>query len=185
MKRIRNEKVYAALNQKIPDFLVKAGWFEQSKYDNGMPIGGIAAVQNYGAVIHQTVTDKQRALLHYLGFHLRKTTDDITIVIPPTHFMENCENENKEKWRKSIQDLWKMVFLGNLSPEQAMEQIGALVEGDISKQITDGNYPPDKPSTVEGKLRRYKDKKTKGSLDKRLVNTGIMVNSLSHQIEKL
>jgi hypothetical protein len=185
MKRKSNEKIHAALNQKIPDFLVKAGWFEQSKYNNGMPIGGIAAVQNYGAIIHQAVTEKQRVLLHYLGFHLKKTTSDITIVIPPTHFMENCQTENKEKWRKAIQDLWKMVFLGNLSPDKAMEQMGMLLEGDIARQITDGDYPPDKPSTVQNKLNRYKNKKTSGNLDKRLVDTGTMLNALSHQVEKI
>lgn len=185
MKRKRNNKIYDALTQKMPDYLIKAGWFENSKYNDNTPIGGIAAVQNYGATINQSVTPKQRALLHYLGIHLKKETDNLTIVIPPTHFMENCQNKNKEKWKNLIKNLSTMIFLGNISADKAMEQIGMIIERDIANEIADGNYPPDKPSTVQAKLSKYKDKKTVGNLDKRLINTAIMLNSVSHQIEKL
>lgn len=184
MKRIPNTKVLNSL-KNMPDFLIKAGWFEQSKYSDGTPIAGIAAVQNYGAVINQTVTEKQRNFLHYLGFHLKKSTNGLTIVIPPTHFMENCENNNKAKWKNAIKNIWTMVTLGNLSPDSAIEQIAMLVEGDLADEIANGSYPPDKPSTVKAKLNRYKNKKAQGNLDKRLVDTGLMLNSLSHQVEKL
>ena len=66
-----------------------------------------------------------------------------------------------------------------------MEQLGMLIEGDIAKEIADGNYPPDKPSTVERKQSKYKNKKVEGNLSKRLIYQGIMLNSVSHQVEKL
>lgn len=185
MKRKSNRKIWDALTQKHSDYLLQAGWFEESKYSNGTPIGGIAAVQNYGAVINQNVTEKQRAFFHYLGIHLKKATQNLHIVIPATHFMENCQNKNKEKWRKLIQDAWTSVFLGNIDPDKAMEQVAMVIEGDIAKEIASGDYPPDKPSTVQAKMNRYANKKKKGSLDKRLIDTGQMLDALSHKVNKL
>lgn len=184
MKRKKNQKAWDALTKKQTDYILQAGWFEESKYDNGTPIGGIAAVQNYGSVINQSVSEKQRAFLHYLGIHLKKATQNLHIVIPATHFWENCQNKNKEKWRKLIQDGWTSVFLGNIEPDKAMEQIAMVIEGDIAKEIANGEYPPDKPSTVQAKMNRYKDKKTQGSLDKRLIDTGQMLDSLNHKVIK-
>ena len=168
MKRKRNEKVYNALTQKMPDYLIKAGWFEESKYNDNTPIGGIAAVQNYGATINQS-----------------KGENSWTIVIPPTHFMENCQTENKEKWKNMMKNAWTSVFLGNISPDKAMEQMGLLIEGDIAKQIAAVNTPPLAESTIKNRKNRYKDKKTTGNLTKRLVDTGQMLDSVSHQVEKL
>ena len=99
--------------------------------------------------------------------------------------MENCVSGNKEKWRNAIKNIWASVFLGNISADKAMEQIGFLIEGDIANEIANGNYPPDKPSTVERKLSKYKNKKATGNLEKRLVYQGIMLNSVSHQVEKI
>lgn len=168
MKRKRNNKIYDALTQKMPDYLIKAGWFEESKYNDNTPIGGIAAVQNYGATINQS-----------------KGENSWTIVIPPTHFMENCQTENKEKWKNMMKNAWTSVFLGNITPDKAMEQMGLLIEGDIAKQIVAVNTPPLAESTIKNRKNRYKDKKTTGNLTKRLVDTGQMLDSVSHQVEKL
>lgn len=184
MKRKKNEKVYDALTQKQSDYVIKAGWFEESKYSNGAPVGGIAAVQNYGAVINQSITEKQRKFFMALGIFLKKTTTSLHIVIPATHFWENCQKQNKEKWKKLIQDAWKSVLLGNIEPDKAMEMVGMAIEGDIAKAIAEVNSPPLKPSTIEMKKRPYKDKKTVGNLTKRLSATGLMFESVSHKVEK-
>ncbi len=186
MKRKSNRKIWKALEQKIPDYLIQAGWFEESKYKDGTPIGGIAAVQNYGAVINQNVTDKQRAFLHYLGIHLKKTTSNLNIVIPPTHFWENCQKENKEKWKKLIKDAWSSVFLGNITPEKAVEQVGMAIEGDIAKSMRNGDFPPVKPSTLKAKLMQYADKETEGNLRNRLrTKEDLMISSISHKVTEL
>lgn len=184
MKRKKNEKVWNALTQKQNEYLIESGWFENSKYSDGTPIGGIAAVQNYGAVINQTVTDKQRKFLMLLGVFLRKTTTALHIVIPATHFMENCQKENKEKWRKLIHDMWKSVFLGNIEPEKAMEQVGEVIDGDIRKAIAAVNGPPLSPLTIKQKLSSYKDQKTVGGLGKRLESDGLMGGTISHKVTK-
>ena len=185
MKRQRNNKLWDALTFDYPEFKLEVGWFEESKYSDGTPIGGIAAVQNYGAVINQNVTAKQRAYFHYIDIHLKKETNTLHIVIPPTHFMENCVAKNKAKWQKLCHDAWTSVLLGNITHDKAMEQIGMAIEGDVAKEIANGNYPPDKDSTVKAKMNRYADKKTRGDLDKRLVDTGQMLNALSHKVTEL
>ena len=185
MKRKTNKKVYDALTQKQSDYLVQAGWFENSKYSNGASIGGIAAVQNYGATINQNVSEKQRAFFHYIDIHLKPDTTALKIVIPPTNFWENCQKENKDKWREKIKEAWQSVFLGNISPETTMERLGLLVEGDIAKAIAAVDSPPLSPLTIEAKKRPYKDQKTTGKLTKRLSNTGQMLNALSHKVTKI
>lgn len=188
MKRKSNKKAWQALTQVLDNYTIKAGWFENSRYKDNTPIGGIAAVQNYGAVIHQTVTPKQRAFLHYLGIHLKKETTSLTIVIPPTHFMENCENKNTEKWKETIKKAWASVFAGNITADKAMEQIGMMVEGDIAKAIKDVNGPPLSPMTVKARESTYKSKRKKSAdetaISKRLAGTGIMFNAVSHKVEK-
>lgn len=184
MKRKKNQKAWDALTQKQTDYLIQAGWFEDSKYDNGAPIGGIAAVQNYGAVINQNITEKQRKFFMALGIYLKKTTTALHIVIPATHFWENCQKENKEKWKKLIQNAWKAVLLGNIEPDNAMEMIAAAIEGDIVKAIAAVDGPPLSPLTIEAKKRPYADKKTTGSLGKRLTGTGIMLDAVSHKVNK-
>ena len=167
MKRTRNEKAWEALKQKQSDYTIKAGWFENSKYSSGAPIGGIAAVQNYGAVINQSRGDSSW-----------------TIVIPPTKFWEAAQEKNKVKWRDAFKKAWTSVFLGNIEPDKAMEQIGLMIEGDIAKAISDVQQPPLKESTIKRRQSRYKDKKTRGSLTKRLIDTGEMFDAVSHKVEK-
>ena len=184
MKRKKNNKVWDALKTKHSDYLIEAGWFENSKYDNGASIGGIAAVQNYGAVINENVTEKQRAFLHYIGIHLKEETKNLHIVIPPTHFWENCQEENKEKWRNKFKEAWASVFLGNIDADKAMERMGLLIEGDIAKAVAAVDSPPLSPLTIEAKKRPYKDQKTTGNLTKRLSGTGQMLDAVSHKVTK-
>lgn len=184
MRRKRNDKTWDALTQKQSEYILQAGWFEESKYSNGAPMGGVAAVQNYGAVINQNITEKQRKFFMAIGIFLKKTTTTLHIVIPATHFWENCQKENKEKWKKLIQDAWKSVLLGNIEPDKAMEMVAAAIEGDIVKAIVAVNGPPLSKLTLAGKNRPYKDQKTTGNLSKRLINTGQMLEAVSHKVDK-
>lgn len=168
MKRKRNEKIYNALTAKQSDYLIQAGWFENSKYSNGAPIGGIAAVQNYGAAINQS-----------------RGNSSWTIVIPPTHFWESAQEQNKVKWRQKFQEAWQAVFLGKINADKAMEQIAFMIEGDIAKAIAAVDNPPLKESTIKKRQSRMSDKKTKGSLTKRLIDTGEMFDSVSHKVTKI
>lgn len=193
-----SQKNWNALTKKQQNYLIEAGWFENSRYSNGMPIGGIAAVQNYGATINNpggqpyyinsstglAVFVKKDSLF---GKHLiekGQITKPHTIVIPPTHFMEKCKEENKDKWKELAAKAWGGVFTGKISAEQAMEQLGLVVEGDIAKAIKEVNSPPLSHGTIEARKNRMSDKKTTGNLTKRLVDTGEMFDSVSHKVKK-
>lgn len=186
MKRTSNKKAWDALLADRPEYTIKSGWFENSKYDDGTSIGGIAAVQNYGSVIHQAVTDKQRAFLHYIGIHLKKETTNLTIVIPPTHFMENCQKKNAEKWKAEFSKAWGQIFANNMDADKAMEILGMMIEGDIAQAIADVNSPPLSPLTVQARLSKYIKQKVPEDtgINKRLARTGQMFNAVSHKVEK-
>lgn len=186
VQRKSNKQAWDALTKDYGEYKIQAGWFEHSRYNNGTPIGGIAAVQNYGTVIHQAVTDKQRAFLHYIGIHLKKETTNLTIVIPPTHFMEDCIDKNTENWKAQLQKAWASIFLGNIDADKAMEMIGMLIEGDIAQAIADVNSPPLSPLTIQARLHTYKNEKVPEAtgIGKRLAGTGQMFNAVSHKVEK-
>ena len=187
------QKIWNALTKKQQNYLIEAGWFENSRYSNGMPIGGIAAVQNYGATINNPggqpfFKDKEGNVVYAsksspYAKRMAKTKPH-TIVIPPTHFMEKCEEENKDKWKELAAKAWGGVFTGKITAEQAMEQLGLVVEGDIAKAIKEVNSPPLSQGTIEARKNRMSDKKTTGNLTKRLIDTGEMFDSVSHKVKK-
>ncbi len=193
MKRQTNKATMDALLKMRQNLKVQVGWFENSKYSNGQSIGGIAAVQNYGATISHPggtpyfINEDGQAqfvsLQNSKAGQLPKTKPH-TIVIPPTHFMEKTIEAHKEDWKETVKDGFAMMFSGKESEENVMRKLGMMVEGDIAKVITEVNDPL-KPSTIRQKRRRYKDTKTTGNLTKRLVASGLMLDSLSHKIEKI
>lgn len=194
VQRKSNKKAWDALTKNRPEYTVKAGWFENSKYPNGAPIGGIAAVQNYGAVIHNPggqpfFKDKEGNVIYAsksspYAYRMAKTKPH-TIVIPPTHFMENCQKKNAEKWKVAFTQAWGSVFAGNIEADKAMEMLAMMIEGDIAQAIKEVNLPLS-PATVQTRLHRYKNQKVpEGTgIGKRLVDTGQMINAVSHKVEK-
>lgn len=194
VQRKTNKKAWDALKGEKNNYKIQAGWFENSKYDDGKPIGGIAAVQNYGAVIHNPggqpfFKDKEGNIVYAsksspYAYRMAKTQPH-TIVIPPTHFMENCQTKNTEKWKAAIIKAWGAVFAGDITADNAMEQIGMLIEGDIVQAIKDVNMPLS-PATIKARQDRYKNKKipANSGIGKRLVDTGQMLGSVSHKVEK-
>ena len=62
--RKKNVKLWNNLTKQLKDFDIRAGWFENSRYDDNTPIAGIAAIQNYGA--HIRVSEKYKKYLHYI-----------------------------------------------------------------------------------------------------------------------
>lgn len=184
MRRESNKKAWQALTSIKNNYTIQAGWFENSRYNDGTPIGGIAAVQNYGAKI--PVTDKLRG---YFGanfnIHFKKSTQ--YLIIPPTHFMEACTDKNTEKWKAQIQKAWASVLLGNIEPDKAMDNIGGIIAGDIAQAIADVSGPPLSPITIQMRLGTYADKKPPkdmSGISKRLQSTGQMWTSVSHKVEK-
>ena len=184
VQRKSNYKAWNALTSLKNNYKIEAGWFEESKYKDGTSIGGIAAVQNYGAKI--PVTDKLRG---YFGanFNIYFKQSTQYLIIPPTHFMEACTNKNTENWKAQIQQAWASVLLGNIEPDKAMDIIGRIIASDIAQAIKDVSEPPLSPITIQMRLGTYVDKKPPkdmSGISKRLAGTGQMFDAVSHKVEK-
>lgn len=180
--RKKNVKLWNNLTKGLNDFEIKVGWFENSRYDADTPIAGVAAVQNFGAHINQTVTDKQRKFLHLIGIHLKKTTQDLHIVIPPRPFWDNAKAriEGEEGSKILNQELLR-VFEGKQTLTQACERIGLWGQGVIQEEIKKITEPPLAESTLKERNSQYASKSNKIST-KPLNATGMMIASVQSQV---
>lgn len=178
--RKKNQKLWSHLLKELDDFEVQAGWFENTTYDNGKSVGGIAAIQNYGAHIH--VTPKMRAFLHYLGIHLKDSTGEI--VIPPRPFMDNAKKRIQGQEGKEIvlQELLR-VFEGRQTMEQATTRLGQWAKGIIQEEIKNITTPPLSNATIEIRNSEYESKSNKLST-KPLNANGIMSTTVQHKSGK-
>lgn len=92
---------------------IRVGFFDTAKYPDGTPIAYVAAIQEFG---HKS--------------------------IPPRPFMRPAENKNKSKWAKQIAQGIKAAMGGEITIEQALEQVALGAAGDVKKAIKAVNSPP-------------------------------------------
>lgn len=174
--------------KELKDFEVQAGWFQNSTYDGKTSIGKIARIQNNGAVIHQSkITDKQRAFLHYAGIHLKKTTNELNIVIPARPFMDNAKKRLQGEEGKQIllQEMLR-VFEGRQTMLQAVNRLKEWLKNIIQEEIIAIQSPPLARSTVRARANRYTTKAKKANpqtLAKPLVDTGLMLAEVQGKAE--
>lgn len=180
--RKKNVKLWNHLTTQLKDFKITAGWFENTRYNAETPVAGIAAVQNYGAHIQQTVTPKQRKYLRLLDIFLKKTTDNLNIVIPPRPFMDNAKKRITGAEGKKVLfiELYK-VFEAKQTMEQAANRLGLWVQSVIQEEIKAITSPPLKTSTIKTREKSYKSK-SKTQSTKPLNATGIMYDTVQHQV---
>ena len=128
-------------------------------------ISKIAIINEYGAKV--PVTDKTRALFHKYGFHLKDSTNFITI--PPRPFMHRTATENENKWAKLID---KLIVKYEYNVDKVLHIFGEIVEGAIREMIEDGEFQANHPLTI----------KIKGGVGKPLVHTGKMSKSVAYEV---
>lgn len=173
--------------KELSDFEIQAGWFEHSTYDGKTPIAGIAAVQNYGCTIHQNVTDKQRAFLHYAGIHLKKTTNELNIVIPARPFMDNAKARIQGQEGKEIlmQEMLR-VFEGRQTTLQAANRLKEWAIGIIQEELKAIQSPPLSELTIKERESQYiskAKKKNTTTSNKPLNTTGLMFKEVQGKAE--
>ncbi len=144
------------INMKNP--LVKVGWFSGSEYPDGTPVAAVAAI-------------------HVFGSPKKK--------IPKRDFMRPTIKQEKQNWARIVASKLKS---GNLTAGEVCEILGLKVAGDIRKAIKNLTSPPLKLSTIAARLRRRHAKKgTKKAqsttIDKPLVDTAVMITSLTSKVE--
>ena len=147
---------------------VRVGWQKDTQYDDGTPVAKVAEINEFGATIR--VTDKMRKWFAFQGFPLNKNTTEIHI--PPRSFMRSTCDEKKQEWSNVMNSRLKKVFSGELTFEQALEQLGLKIKGDVQEKISQTTTPPNSAMTIA-----MKGKNTP------LRDTGLMLNSISYETE--
>ncbi len=151
------KKLEGAL-RSVKRMQTKVGWFPGAKYEDGTPVAYVAVIQEYGATLPNGT-------------------------IPPRSFMRTTVEEKKEEWSKIAQSGAKAVTSGKVTVRNVMEGIGMAVAGDIRKKITEITTPPLKESTIRAKKAKLAEGKKVGSLTKPLIETGLMMESLTSTVE--
>ena len=136
---------------------VFVGWLESAKYDDGTPVAGVAAVHEFGSPSRG---------------------------IPPRPFMRNTQAEKKQAWVNIIRNGAQAIMRGQATADQVANLLGLKASGDIRQTISTITEPELKESTIAAKRRKLADTATTGSLDKPLVETGLMINSLTYEVRQ-
>lgn len=90
---------------------------------------------------------------------------------PARSFVRAWFDANQTEIRKKLQALMVTVIKGKIRKEQALEQLGQWMVGQIQKRIADGVPPPNAPATIA----------QKGSSTP-LINTGQLRNSVNYRV---
>lgn len=135
----------------------KVGFFESAKYENGTPVAQVAVTQEFG--------DPEKN-------------------IPPRPFFRNAIAENQTAWKALVSKLIRAVVKGKITYHEAIEMIGLTAAGHVRKSISVLTAPALAESTIRARLRKRADGKTIGLLTKPLVDSKIMINSVTNLTEK-
>ncbi|POP42329.1 hypothetical protein CHU32_03585 [Superficieibacter electus] len=100
-------------------------------------------------------------------------------------FMRPTIQERQGVWRAVARTVAKKVVNGDASVDQLFDSIGLQAAGDIAKTITDITTPALSPRTIAARRAKLANGGgTIGNLSKPLVDTGLMLNTLTHVVEE-
>lgn len=161
MKVTRKAGKIEALRQTIDALdagVGRVGWFPSAVYEGGQPVAGVAFVQEHGSTKRS---------------------------IPPRPFMRPTATEKRSEWAKTVGQLTKAAAQGKIAPENVMQGLTLAAEGHVRATITKISAPPLAESTVEARKRRKANggKGAQASIAKPLVDTGILLNTLTSEVE--
>lgn len=136
----------------------RVGWFPSAKYEGGQPAAGVAFVQEHGSAKRS---------------------------VPPRPFMRPTADEKRAEWAKTAGDLTRAAAQGKLAPGNIMPALTLAAEGHVRATITKISEPPLADATVEARKRRLANggKGAKASIAKPLVDTGLLLNTLTSETE--
>ena len=134
----------------------KVGWFQNSKYENGLPVALIAAQNEFGNPSKH---------------------------IPGRPFLRPTIVEKEREWADIATAGARAILRGNQTVGSVLEGLGLKAAGDVRKKISLITQPPLSPVTIYNRLHRKSNKKTIGLLTKPLIDTGIMIGTLTNSVE--
>jgi hypothetical protein len=146
------------------DKVVKVGWVKGNRYpenQGGKYVAEIAAQNEYGAP-HKA--------------------------IPARPFMAPAVANNQNEWISLAGRGLKKVLKGDLKTEDVLDAVGVRMANDVVKAIKAVTSPPLAPITIANRLARYASKGNKKkinptTLEKPLVDTALMIDSVTSSVE--
>lgn len=100
--------------------------------------------------------------------------------IPARPFMSTSFKENKEKIQQLIDVLYDRLLRGTITIPQALGLIGEFTADRIKEKIRAITTPPNKPSTIKRKMRKRTQFLSGTAPTKVLIDTGQMINTVTH-----
>lgn len=161
MRITRKEGKREALRQTIKGLdgaKGRVGWFPSAVYEGGQPVAGVAHVQEFGSPARN---------------------------IPPRLGMRSLAREKQNEWARTVEKLSRAASLGKLPPDKVMDGLTLAAEGHMREQITKVTSPPLAAATVAARRRRLANGGVgaQASIAKPLVDTGILLNTLTSETE--
>lgn len=150
------DRLKVALNE-LDGLELKTGFFETAKYEDGTPVAYVAAIHEFGSSVRG---------------------------IPARPFFRPTIVTKKEKWAQLAKSGSRAILAGNEDGFTFLEKLGLQTSGDIAKTISQVTTPPLKESTIKAKQAKMVDGSVRGNLSKPLIETGIMINSLTYGVSK-
>lgn len=132
---------------------IRTGIFPESVYPDGTPVAYILAIHEWGYPQGN---------------------------IPARPVMRPTAEQKKSEWGRQIAGAVRGAIDGKVNVVQAFEALGARAAGDIARTISRVTSPPLKKSTLQARQAR---KKTPGVSKKPLVDTGQMIQAVTHVVE--
>jgi len=166
VNRVTSEAGKKLLNsiKQLQDKNVKIGWFAGARYENGTPVAAVAVNNEYG-----------NPQTH----------------VPARPFMRPTIATKQNEWRLTAENGAKKILKGELTIDKVLDLIGFQIEGDIKKTIKQLYSPALAEATVLARIARNKrlsetkgriSEKNLGNITKPLIDTGIMFNTITHEI---
>ena len=137
----------------------KVGWFPSAVYEGGQPVAGVAQVHEFGSPARG---------------------------IPPRLGMRATATEKRQEWANTAKNISKAAVQGKIAPGRVLEAVAMAAEGAIRATITKVNSPALKQATVAARKRRLANggKGAQASIAKPLVDTGVLLNTLTSETVK-
>lgn len=139
---------------------LQVGFFPSAKYpdDKATPVAYVAAIHEFGSPARG---------------------------IPPRPFFRPTIADRKKAWGSAIEYFAKRILAGESTAEQSLDSLGLAVAGDIKKTISKIKTPPLSPKTIKAKRRKLAAQGgDAGNLTKPLVETGLLLASITHEVTR-
>jgi hypothetical protein len=100
--------------------------------------------------------------------------------------MRSLAQEKKQAWAQESEKISRAAMSGKVPAENVMPLVCLAAEGALRAAITKVSSPPLKQSTINARKRKLADggKGAAASIEKPLVATGLLLNSLTSEVIK-